>query len=371
MRVRSAVFHRPGDPLSIEDVELDAPRDGEVLVRVEAVGLCRTDWHVMQGERRVAMSPMVLGHEGAGVVEALGPGVAGVAVGDHVVLTFIPGCGRCRWCRQGREHLCALGPRITQGPQVDGSYRRRDASGREVGAFCMIGAFAQYTVVHQASVVVIERDLPFELASLVACGVPAGIGAARHRARVRPGDSVLVVGVGGDGMNVVQGAKLAGATTIVAADVVARKLEWARDFGATHTVDSGATDLVAAVHALTDGVGVDHAFVCIDPPATLLAAFRATAKAGNVVVTALTPPGELSLPVPPLELVTSQKAIMGSVYGFASPRVQIPELIALHRRGAIRLAELVTRRYPLDAINDGYADLIAGRNLRGVVLPFG
>ena len=370
MRVRSAVFHRPGDPLSIEDIELDAPRERELLVRVEAVGLCRTDWHVMQGERQVAMSPMVLGHEGAGVVEALGPGVEGIAVGDHVVLAFIPGCGACRWCRQGREHLCALGPRITQGPQVDGSYRRRDASGREVGAFCMIGAFAQHTVVHQASVVVIDRDLPLDLASLVACGVPAGIGAARHRARVKPGDSVLVVGVGGDGINVVQGAKLAGATTIVAADVVARKLEWARTFGATHTVDSGSVDLVAAVHALTDGVGVDHAFVCIDPPATLLQAFRATAKAGNVVVTALTPAGQATLPVPPLELVTSQKAIMGSVYGFASPRVQIPELIALYRQGAIRLDELVTRRYPLAAINDGYADLIAGRNLRGVVLPF-
>ncbi|MCL4184420.1 MAG: Zn-dependent alcohol dehydrogenase [Burkholderiaceae bacterium] len=370
MRVLSAVFHRPGDPLSVEDIELDAPRTGELLVRIEAVGLCRTDWHVMQGERQVAMSPMVLGHEGAGVVEALGPGVDGIAVGDHVVLAFIPGCGSCRWCRQGRAHLCALGPRITQGTQVDGSCRRRDASGREVGAFCMIGAFAQRTVVHQASVVVIDRDLPLDLASLVACGVPAGIGAARHRARVKPGDSVLVVGVGGDGINVVQGAKLAGATTIIAADVVARKLEWARAFGATHTVDSGSADLVVAVHAVTDGVGVDHAFVCIDPPATLLPAFRATAKAGNVVVTALTPTGHTSLPVPPLELVTSQKAIMGSVYGFASPRVQIPELIALYRRGAIRLAELVTRRYPLAAINEGYADLIAGRNLRGVVLPF-
>ncbi len=370
MRVRAAVFRRPGDPLSIEEIELDPPRADELLVRIEAVGLCRTDWHVMQGERRVAMSPMVLGHEGAGVVETVGPDVEGIVPGDHVVLTFIPGCGNCRWCRQGREHLCALGPRITLGPQVDGSYRRRDAAGSDVGAFCMIGAFAQYAVVHRASAIVIDRDLPLDLASLVACGVPAGVGAARHRARVKPGESVLVVGVGGDGVNVVQGARLAGATTIVAADLVPRKLEWARAFGATHTIDSGREDLVAAVHALTDGIGVDHAFVCIDPPRTLLPAFRATAKAGNVVVTALTPADEASLPIPPLELVTSQKAVLGAVYGFASPRVQIPELIALHRRGAIRLAELVTRRYPLDAINEGYADLIAGRNLRGIVLPF-
>jgi alcohol dehydrogenase/S-(hydroxymethyl)glutathione dehydrogenase/alcohol dehydrogenase len=370
MRVRSAVFHRPGDPLSIETIELAPPQAGELLVRIEAVGLCRTDWHVMQGERRVAMSPMVLGHEGAGVVEALGPEVDGISVGDHVVLTFIPGCGTCRWCRQGREHLCALGPRITQGPQVDGSYRRKDAAGRDVGAFCMIGAFAQHTVVHQASVVTIDRDLPMDLASLVACGVPAGIGAARHRARVRTGDSVLVVGVGGDGMNVVQGAKLAGAGTIIAADIVDRKLEWALAFGATHTVNSAERDLVGAVQALTEGVGVDHAFVCVDPPRTLLPAFRATAKAGNVVVTALTPAEELSTPIPPLELVTSQKALMGAVYGFASPRVQIPELIALHRQGAIRLAELITRHYPLEGVNEGYADLIAGRNLRGVLQPW-
>ena len=367
MNVLSAVFHRPGEPLAIEPVELAAPREGEVLVRMAAAGLCRTDWHVMQGERRVAMSPMVLGHEGAGVVEAIGPGVAGIVPGDHVLLTFIPGCGTCRWCRQGREHLCALGPRITQGPQLDGSYRRRDASGRDVGAFCMIGAFAERTVVHQASVVVIERDLPMDLACLVACGVPAGVGAARHRARVRPGDSVLVVGVGGDGINVVQGAKLCGARTIVAADIVPNKLEWAREFGATHTVDNGTADLVAEVMRITDGVGVDHAFVCVDPPRTLLPAFRATTKAGNVVVTALTPADELALPVPPLELVTSQKAIMGSVYGFASPRVQIPELIALYRKGTLKLAELVTRRYRLEDINEGYADLIAGRNLRGVV----
>jgi len=370
MLVRSAVFRRPGDPLSVEEIELAEPQAGEVLVRIEAVGLCRTDWHVMQGERRVAMTPMVLGHEGAGVVEALGPQVRGIALGDHVVLTFIPGCGTCRWCRQGREHLCALGPRITQGPQVDGTYRRKDSAGGDVGAFCMIGAFAQYTVAHQASVVVIDRDLPLDLASLVACGVPAGIGAARHRARVGPGESVLVVGVGGDGINVVQGARLAGATTIVAADIVARKLDWAKAFGATHAVDTSTTELVAAVHALTDGVGVDHAFVCVDPHRTLLAAFRATAKAGNVVVTALTPAEELALPVPPLELVTSQKAIMGAVYGFASPRVQIPELIALYRDGAIRLSELITRRYRLDEVNQGYADLIAGRNIRGVLQPW-
>lgn len=364
----AAVFRTPGAPLTIERIALDAPGPTEVLVRIAAVGLCRTDYHVMRGERRVAMQPMVLGHEAAGVVENVGTQVLGIGVGDHVVLTFIPGCGRCRWCRRGLHHLCAEGPRITQGPQLDGSYRRRDLDGRAVGAFCMIGAFSERTVVDQASVVVVDPDIPFDLAALVACGVPAGVGAARHRARVRPGDRVLVVGCGGDGMNVVQGARLAGASMIIAADLVPAKLAWARGFGATHAVNAEGAALTSEVLALTDGVGVDHAFVCIDPPATLLPAFRATAKAGNVVITALTPDTVTDIKIPPLELFVTQKAIMGAVYGFASPRMQIPDLLRLYRKGDLKLKELITRTYALEEINHGYADLEAGKNIRGVVV---
>jgi len=322
----------------------------------------------MRGERRVAMRPMVLGHEAAGVVEEVGTAVIGVKSGDHVVLTFIPGCGTCRWCQRGLHHFCAEGPRITQGPQLDGTYRRRDRDGVDVGAFCMVGGFAERTVVDQASVVVIDRDIPLDLASLVACGVPAGVGAARHRARVKPGESVLVVGCGGDGMNVVQGAALSGATKIIAADIVQAKIDWAQEFGATHGLIAQGDHLTRAVLELTEGVGVDHAFVCINPPETLLPAFRATAKGGNVVITALTPDSVSEIKIPPLELLVTQKAIMGAVYGFASPRVQIPELLMLYRRGSLKLRELITRTYRLDEINRGYADLDAGRNLRGVVV---
>jgi alcohol dehydrogenase/S-(hydroxymethyl)glutathione dehydrogenase/alcohol dehydrogenase len=367
MFCKAALFREIGAPLSIERIEIDPPRPSEVLVRIAAVGLCRTDYHVMRGERRVAMTPMVLGHEAAGIVQEVGAEVAGISRGDHVVLTFIPGCGRCRWCAKGLHHLCAEGPRITQGPQLDGSYRRRDAQGRDTGAFCMIGAFAEYAVVDQASVVAIERDIPLDLASLVACGVAAGVGAARNRARVQAGDSVLVVGCGGDGMNVVQGARLAGAATIIAADTAPLKRTLARDFGATHVTGAEGTALTQAVHEITGGIGVDHAFVCIDPQATLLPAFRSTAKAGNVVITALTPDTVTTTPVPPLELLVTQKAVMGAIYGFQSPRVQIPELLSLYRNGALKLAELVTRSYRLDEINQGYADLDAGRNLRGVL----
>ena len=368
MNCLAAVFRDVGAPMSIEQITLDPPGPTEVLVRIAAVGLCRTDYHVMRGERRVAMRPMVLGHEAAGVVEEIGAKVGAIKRGDHVVLTFIPACGICRWCRQGLHHLCAEGPRITQGPQLDGTYRRRDRRGVTVGAFCMIGAFAECTVVDQASAVVIDRDIPLDLASLVACGVPAGVGAARYRARVKPGESVLVVGCGGDGMNVVQGAHLCGASQIIAADVVPAKLDWAREFGATHGINAQGEGLTHAVLELTDGIGVNHAFVCIDPPATLLPAFRATTKGGNVVVTALTPDSVKEITIPPLELFVTQKAIMGAVYGFASPRLQIPELLVLYRKGALKLRELITQTYHLDEINRGYADLDAGKNLRGVVL---
>ena len=364
----AALFREVGAPVSIERITLDPPAPTEVLVRIAAVGLCRTDYHVMRGERRVGMRPMVLGHEAAGVVEQVGGAVTGIHPGDHVVLTFIPGCGKCHWCRRGLHHLCAESARITQGPQLDGTYRRRDHDGVAVGAFCMIGAFAECAVVDQASVVVIGKDIPFDLASLVACGVPAGVGAARQRARVQPGESVLVVGCGGDGMNVVQGARLCGAAKIIAADIVPAKLDWAREFGATHGVNAQGDALIRAVHELTDGIGVDHAFVCIDPPSTLLPAFRATAKGGNVVVTALTPDTVTEIKIPPLELFVTQKAVMGAVYGFASSRLQIPELLALYRIGALKLRELVTRTYRLDEINRGYADLEAGKNIRGVVV---
>jgi Zn-dependent alcohol dehydrogenase len=265
MDTLAAVFRDVGAPVSVERIKLDPPASTEILVRVAAVGLCRTDYHVMRGERRVAMRPMVLGHEAAGEVEEVGPAVSSVKPGDHVVLTFIPGCGTYRWCRRGLHHFCAEGPRITQGPQLDGTYRRRDRDGVDVGAFCMVGGFAERTVVDQASVVVIDQDIPLDLASLVACGVPAGVGAARHRARVKPGESVLVVGCGGDGMNVVQGAALSGATKIIAADIVQAKIDWAREFGATHGLIAQGDHLTRAVLELTEGVGVDHAFVCINP----------------------------------------------------------------------------------------------------------
>lgn len=367
MKTRAAVIYAPQEPLRIQELELDEPKVREVRVKLAAVGLCHSDYHVIAGDRPVGMMPMVLGHEGAGVVEAVGPGVTRIQPGDHVVLMFIPSCGKCRYCVSGRSHACVMGAGLAKGPLPDGTYRLHDATGQNVGQFCMIGAFSEYAVVHENSVCVIDKDAPFQVACLLGCGVAGGFGAAVHRAHVTPGSSVLVIGTGGVGMNVIQGARIAGATTIIAADVFDTKLARAREFGATHVVNTEKQDVVAAVMELTQGAGVDFAFEAISSPGTVAQAFAATGKCGTVVVIGLTPAKFDSLPISPLQLVLSQKTVMGTLYGASNPLVEIPRLLQLYKHGQLKLDELVTHIYPLDAINQAYADLLAGKNIRGVI----
>jgi NDMA-dependent alcohol dehydrogenase len=366
-KTRAAVLYAPKEPLRIEELELDEPRAGELLVKMAAVGLCHSDYHVIAGDRPVGMMPMALGHEGAGVVERVGPGVTQVRPGDHVVLMFIPSCGRCRYCLAGMSHACVMGAGLAKGPQPDGTYRLHNQAGQNVGQFCMIGAFSEYAVVNENSVCLIDQEYPLQVACLVGCGVVGGFGAAVHRAKVTPGSSVLVIGTGGVGMNVIQGARVAGATTIIAADVVDSKLACAKDFGATHVIQTDRADVVAQVMELTNGAGVDYAFEAISSPATIAQAFAATAKCGTVVVIGLTPATFDSLPISPLQLVLSQKTVMGTLYGASNPRVEIPKLLNMYKRSQLKLNELVTRTYSLDDINQGYADMLAGKNIRGVV----
>ncbi|HBY93771.1 MAG: Zn-dependent alcohol dehydrogenase [Ardenticatenaceae bacterium] len=368
MKTNAAVTYEPGQPLVIEELELDEPKAGEVRVKMAAVGLCHSDYHVMAGDRPVGMRPMVLGHEGAGVVDAVGPGVTRIRPGDHVVLMFIPACGKCRYCLSGMTHACVLSKYIAQGPQIDGTYRLHNRAGQDVGQFCLVGAFSESTVVNQDSLCVIDQRYPLEVACLVGCCVVGGFGAAVNRARVTPGSSVLVIGVGGVGTNVIQGAVVSGATTIIAADVVDRKLAWAREFGATHTVNMNEADLVARVVAITGGTGVDFAFEAISSPETIAQAYAATAKLGTTVVIGLTPAQFEELPISPLNLVLSQKTLMGTIYGTSNAPVEIPKLLNLYRHGHLKLDELVTRTYTLDEINQGYEDMLAGKNIRGVVV---
>lgn len=368
MKTKAAVTYEPGKPLVIEDLELDEPNTGEVLVKMAAVGLCHSDYHVLAGDRPVGMRPMVLGHEGAGIVQAVGAGVTHIQPGDHVVLMFIPSCGKCRYCTSGMTHSCVLSKHIAQGPQLDGTYRMHTKDGQDIGQFCLLGAFSEYTVVNQHSVCVIDDRYPLETACLVGCGVVGGFGAVVNRARVTPGSSVLVIGVGGVGMNVIQGAVASSATTIIAADVVDRKLGWAAEFGATHTINANQTDVVARVMDITDGAGVDYAFEAISTPETIAQAYAATAKLGTTVVIGLTPSQFDELPISPLNLVLSQKTLMGTIYGTSNAPVEIPKLLNMYGHGQLMLDELVTRTYTLDEINQGYDDMLAGNNIRGVVV---
>ncbi len=367
MKTHAAVLYKPKEPLKIQELELDEPKAGEVLVKMSAVGLCHSDYHVIAGDRPVGMMPMALGHEGAGIVEKVGPGVTRTRPGDHVVLMFIPSCGKCRYCLAGMSHACVMSAGLSKGPLPDGTFRLHDVSGQNVGQFCMIGAFSEYAVVDEHSVCVVDKNLPLDVVCLVGCGVVGGYGAAVNRAHVTPGSSVLVIGTGGVGMNVIQGARVAGATTIIAADRVDTKLASAKDFGATHLVNPQKQDLVAAAMEITGGSGVDLAFEAISTPLTIAQAFAATAKCGTVVVVGLTPQNFDSLPISPLQFVLSQKTLMATLYGASNPLVEIPRLLNLYRQGQLKLDELVTRTYRLDEINQGYADMLAGKNIRGVV----
>lgn len=365
MKTRTAVIYAVGEPIRVEEIELDAPKAHEVQIKMVAAGICHSDYHIIDGDLPGYL-PMALGHEGAGIVEAVGPEVTNCKPGDHVVLTFIPSCGTCYYCTSGHANLCNMGAAILMGPQLDGTFRMHGPKG-DIGQMCVISTFSERTVVPDASVVVVEDYYPLNKAVLVGCGVPTGVGAAIHRAKVEPGSTAMVIGCGGIGMNAVQGAALAGARMVIAVDTVDFKLEEAKKFGATHTINPKNQDVVQTVKDLTYGEGVRYAFEAIATPATIGQAYACTAKNGTVVVIGLTSATAESIPVPPLDLVLFQKTIMGTLYGDSQPRKDIPALLALYHVGKIKLDELVTKTYTLDQVNEAYADMLAGKNLRGVI----
>ncbi len=367
LKSKAAVIYEANKPLVVEEIEVADPKAGEVRVKMSYAGLCHSDLHIMHGDLPVGMMPMALGHEGAGVVESVGPGVTRIKTGDHVVLTFIPSCGKCRWCVSGMTQLCDLGAGILAGPQVDGTYRMTNKDGQDVGQMCMISTFSEYSVVSQDSVCVVDPSYSLDIACLVGCGVATGFGAAVNRARVTPGSSVLVFGIGGIGVNAVQGAKASNATTIIAVDTNDWKLEKAMEFGATHTINPNKEDVVQKVMEITNGTGVDFSFEAIATQETIGVAYNATGKGGTLVVIGLTPATAETMPISPLNLVLFQKAVMGTLYGTSNPQTEIPKLLNMNKHGQIKLKELITNTYTLDQVNEGYDDLIAGKNLRGVI----
>jgi len=370
MKVKAAVLYDVKAPFEITELDLDGPGAGEVLIRYTAAGLCHSDLHLTDGDL-VPRFPIVGGHEGAGVIEEVGPGVTKVAPGDHVVCSFIPNCGVCRYCATGHQSLCDLGATILYGSFPDGSFRFH-SGGTDYGQMCMLGTFAEYSTISQHSVVKVDESVPLETAVLVGCGVPTGWGTAVYAGDVRAGDTVVIFGIGGIGINAVQGAKHAGAKNVVVIDPLEFKRSTALQFGATHAFSSAA-EAAGAVVEMTRGQGADQALVTVGvvDEDVISAAFDMVGKGGVVVVTGLANPAKLTVHVSGGILTLFEKTIKGSLFGSGNPQRDILKMLDLYQAGTLKLDELVTQRYSLDQVNQGYADLVAGKNIRGVVVHGG
>jgi NDMA-dependent alcohol dehydrogenase len=365
MKINAAVLNAPNEPFRVEQLDLDEPHAGEVLVRVAAVGVCHSDWHLVTGATKHPM-PVVPGHEGAGIVEALGPGVTDIAVGDHVCLNWAPACGRCFYCLHDKSSLCdTFTAAIWNGTMLDGTTRLSRAA-KSVYSYCGLAAFADRTVVPRQSCIVIRRDVPLDIAALVGCAVATGVGAAVFTAGVRPGESVLVLGCGGVGLSVIQGAHLCGASPLLAVDTNMAKIWVAKHFGAQSAFLD--TDNVAAiVKHHTSGRGVDHVFEAVGVPALQEKALDYLRPGGTLTLAGLAPMGTATN-FPSAVLTRQEKTIKGSYYGSVHAPRDFPLLLDLYKSGKLNLDDLITRRYRLEQINDAYRDMAAGELARGVVV---
>jgi NDMA-dependent alcohol dehydrogenase len=364
---RAAIARGPHIGWEPADLRLDPPKAHEVRVRFHASGLCHSDDHITQGDARPRF-PVVGGHEGAGVVESAGPHVRRVRPGDRVVCSYVPACGACRPCSTGHQSMCVTGRNAGSGMFLDGTFRFH-LDGEDLGGFCTLGTFSQYAVVSEWACIPLPDDVPFDVGSLVGCGVPAGWGSAVYAAGVRAGDTVVVFGAGGVGSNTVQGARYAGAQHVIVVDPVEFKRDMAKVFGATHAfADAAAAQEFVA--ETTRGRLADHA-ICTPGVLTreiVEAAVQITGKGGKVTITAAGRFGEKAVHVPADLLIGGARQIRGALCGDCNPLYDVPKLLDLYRAGDLKLDELITRRYRLDEVNDAYRDLADGKNIRGVII---
>jgi S-(hydroxymethyl)glutathione dehydrogenase / alcohol dehydrogenase len=363
MKMKAAVLYEARTPLVVETVDLDDPKEGEVLVRMASAGVCHSDYHVMKGEWSMPL-PMVLGHEAAGVVEKIGAGVSQVKPGDHVILNFRPNCGWCRYCAIGRPVLCN-GADTLRWVMFDGTVRLHKGS-QDIHHFARTASFAEYAVVPQSGAVPVRPDMPLDKACLVGCSVMTGIGAVINTAKVPPGSSVVVIGCGGIGLNVIQGAALAGAERIIAVDVLENKLAYAREFGATDIIDASPGDTVARIQDLTDG-GADYAFEAIGNSRTILQAYESTRLGGVTTIVGMAPEDD-QVTINALSIPRTEKVIMGSWYGSARPWVDLPKMVDLYLSGRIKIDPLISRTYQLEEINPAYEALEKGEVARSILV---
>lgn len=364
--MKAAVLHAHGEALRVEDVDLASPKAGEVRVRIAATGVCHSDLHCVRGGFPVFGLPLVPGHEAAGVVTEVGEGVSKVKEGDHVIVCWVPYCGRCRHCRHGEPVHC---------PDVERRYglmhdetTRLSLRGEPVYHGMDAATFAEEAVLHENSVVRIDDDVPLEAAALIGCSVATGVGAVLNTVNLRPGARIAVVGCGGVGLNVVQGARIAGASMIAAVDVVPSKLEAAKRFGATHLIDASQTSAAAAVRDATGGVGVDYAFEVIGSHATQQESLRMIRRGGFAVFVGVAPllsPMEIT---PGLMTLLGQ-SIIGCYFGSIIPERDFPRIIELWRAGLLELEGLISERGGLEDINSAFVAMEKGTVLRTVIAP--
>ncbi|MFL5691085.1 MAG: zinc-binding dehydrogenase [Ktedonobacteraceae bacterium] len=364
--MKAAILEAPATDLVVDRIDIQEPRSGEVLVRLAASGVCHSDLHVVHGTQTTPL-PSVLGHEGAGSVEAVGPNVMSVKVGDHVVLSWTPYCGRCVFCLSGQPNLCSMvAATMSKGTLMDGT-SRLTRSGKPVYHYSFISSFAEYAVVPESGCVVIEPNIPLDKAALVGCAVMTGVGAAINTARVQPGSVVAVMGAGGVGLNAIQGSRLAGAASIIAIDVNPTKLARARTFGATQVINSAKVNALAAVRELTKGIGADYTFEAVGRPETMRQCWEMARSGGTVVMIGISPEGsELSLPAN--RVVREERRLLGSFYGSARPHIDMPMILNLYMAGKLMLDELVTHRFSLEQINEAVHALESGEAIRPVII---
>ncbi|QDQ96382.1 NDMA-dependent alcohol dehydrogenase [Tomitella fengzijianii] len=367
MKTKAAVLLEAGRPFEIMELDLDGPGPGEVLIKYTAAGLCHSDLHLTDGDLPPRY-PIVGGHEGSGIIEEVGPGVTKVKPGDHVVCSFIPNCGTCRYCSTGRQNLCDMGATILEGYLPDGTFRFH-GDGKDFGGMCMLGTFSERATISQHSVVKVDDWLPLETAVLVGCGVPSGWGTAVNAGNLRNGDTAVIYGIGGLGINAVQGAVGAGCKYVVVVDPVELKRETALKFGATHAFAT-PEEAAAKVNELTWGQGADAALILVGTvdEKVVSDATAVIGKGGRVVITALADPAKLTVHVSGADLTLNQKTIMGTLFGSMNPQWDIVRLLRLYDSGDLKLDELVTKRYTLEQVNEGYQDLRDGKNIRGVIM---
>jgi NDMA-dependent alcohol dehydrogenase len=375
MRMRAAVLYETHQPMVIEDIELAAPKAGEVMIKLMATGVCHSDVHYYTGDQP-REKPIILGHEGAGIVHEVGEGVTSLQKGDHVILTFLPSCGHCRWCHTGHPNMCDLGAKLRTGKYLDDTYRHfRASDGKPIANLLFVSTYGEYTVSPEASVLKVPDYLPLHRLCLLGCGFTTGFGAATNAAHIKPGDTVMIIGCGGLGLSAVQGAALSGAGKIIAVDVHESKLGMAKQFGATHTITNRHNweEVVKEVQEITWGVGVDYAFEFVgfdQTDETVKIGYEGLRKGGTLFMVGVGKLDKKTLPIGPRDFSLYRKSIQGVLFGDAQFRADIPRYIDLYQQGRIKLDEMVTQEFRLDDINTCFQNILAGDRVARQVIRY-